>query len=101
MENGPGMRYMRGLSDMVVREAGEFRNFDGKKYMRVASRSNKERALVVKDRLVAGGAIRVRILKVQPNVVGLSHHYAVYARRADDANENWPWVRSYISRKLH
>lgn len=59
---------------------GDFRAFKGKKYKMVGSRSNKERALVLKARLTRLGTISVRLLKVQPNVVGLAHYYNIYAR---------------------
>ena len=74
---------------MVYREAGEYHKFDGVQYQRVASRSSKARALAAKERITEDGKILVRILKVQPNVVGLPHHYAIYARPADGMK----WVR--------
>ena len=61
-------------------EAGKTRIFNGKKYKWVGSRSNKERALALKARLTRLGTISVRLLKVQPNVVGLAHYYNIYAR---------------------
>jgi len=58
----------------------EYRTFAGKKYVLVASRSTKERALAAKARLTRIGTLTVRIVKFNPKVVGMSHYYHLWAR---------------------
>jgi hypothetical protein len=60
----------------------QYKVFAGKKYVLVATRTTKERAEALKERLTRIGTLSVRITKYDPKVVSVSPYYLLWARPA-------------------